>query len=141
MKNYYPLIFNQPSYKLPHFPLFLQRKSSLCIRPHLKIFILTKGGGRGANYGFIYRNKYPPIHFIFTTHPAFAIFPQGYFIMTPPPPLPPTPSLWKFRKIPPTYLISWCGNFVERQFPHSFGRFARNSSETVPFHKNYTPGD
>ena len=30
------------------------------------------------------------------------------------------------------HLISWCGNFVER---HSFGRFARNCAETVPFRK------
>ena len=119
MKNYYPLIFNQPSYKLPHFPLFLQRKSSLCIRPHLKIFILTKGGGRGANYGFIYRNKYPPIHFIFTTHPAFAIFPQGHFIMTPPPP-PAHPQFMKIQKNTtylPNFLVwKFCGKAVSAQF-------------------------
>ena len=30
------------------------------------------------------------------------------------------------RKMPWFHLISWCGNFVERQFPHNFARFARN---------------
>ena len=31
--------------------------------------------------------------------------------------------------------------FCERQFLHSFGRFAQNYVETVPFHKISTPGD
>ena len=45
------------------------------------------GQGRFANYGFIYRNKSPPLHVFFTPSPnfkgTFAIFPQGYFIITP----------------------------------------------------------
>ena len=28
------------------------------------------------------------------------------------------------------YLISWCWNYVETQFPHRFGRIAWNSAET-----------
>ena len=35
--------------------------------------------------------------------------------------------VWKF-----------CG---KAQFPHSFGRFARNYAETVPFHEISTPGN
>ena len=34
-----------------------------------------------------------------------------------------------FHKIPEFHLISWFRNFVD-----SFGRFARNYAETVPFH-------
>ena len=36
----------------------------------------------------------------------------------------------------PNFLV-W--NFVERQFPHSFVRFAQNYAETVPFHNIATP--
>ena len=38
-------------------------------------------------------------------------------------------------KIPKFHLIYWCRNFVERQFPQTFGRIAQNTAETVPFHK------
>ena len=38
-------------------------------------------------------------------------------------------------KIPKFHLIYWCRNFMERQFPQSFGRIAQNTAETVPFHK------
>ena len=35
--------------------------------------------------------------------------------------------------ISPNFLVwKFCG---KSQFPHSFGRFARNYAETVPFHK------
>ena len=30
------------------------------------------------------------------------------------------------RKIAYFHQVFWCGNFEERQFPHSFGRFAQN---------------
>ena len=41
--------------------------------------------------------------------------------------------------ISPNFLM-W--KFCEKkQFPHSFGRFARNSAETVPFLKISTPGN
>ena len=33
------------------------------------------------------------------------------------------------------HLIYWCWNVVELQFPRSSGQFARNSSETVRYHK------
>ena len=33
------------------------------------------------------------------------------------------------------HLISWSGKFVERQFPQSYGQFARNSAKTVLFYK------
>ena len=33
------------------------------------------------------------------------------------------------------HLISWSGKFVERQFPQSYGQFARNSAQTVLFYK------
>ena len=41
-----------------------------------------------ASYGYIYRNKYLPLHFIFTPPilKILLLFPQGYFIMNPPPP-------------------------------------------------------
>ena len=40
-----------------------------------------------ASYGYIYRNKYLPLHFIFTPPilKILLLFPQGYFIMNPPP--------------------------------------------------------
>ena len=44
-----------------------------------------------------------------------------------------SPSL---RKIPTFHLMSWSCNFVERC---SFSRCARNSTETVSFHKISTP--
>ena len=41
--------------------------------------------------------------------------------------------------ISPNFLVwKFCGKV---QFPHSFGQFARNHAETVPFHKIYTPGN
>ena len=77
----------------------------------MKIFIptfVTDGGegGRGANYGFINRNKYPPLLFIFAAPSppprnftgTFAIFPQDYFIMT-------SPVYENLEKYPPTLLI------------------------------------
>ena len=40
--------------------------------------------------------------------------------------------------ISPSFLVwKFC---VKVQFPHSFGRLARNSAETVPLHKISTPG-
>ena len=45
------------------------------------------------------------------------------------------------RKISNLRVISWCGNFVERQFPQSFGRFTRNFTETLLFYKFSTPGN
>ena len=48
----------------------------------------------------------------------------------------------RLRKIQHFYLIFWCGKFYGKvQFPQSFGRFARNYAETVPFHKFSTPGN
>ena len=41
------------------------------------------------------------------------------------------------RKIPNFHLTSWCGKFVET---YSFGRFTRNSAETVRFNKISTLG-
>ena len=38
------------------------------------------------------------------------------------------------QKIPEFHLISCCGKV---QFPHSFGRIARNYEETVPFPQNF----
>ena len=35
---------------------------------------------------------------------------------------------------------TFCGIYNKIQFPHSFGRFARNCAETVPFHKISTAG-
>ena len=76
----------------------------------MKIFIstfVTAGGEgrRGANYGFINGNKYPPLPFPFAAPPphphfkgTFAIFPQGYFIMT-------SPVYENLEKYPPTLLI------------------------------------
>ena len=40
------------------------------------------------------------------------------------------------RKIPKFHLMSWCGNFAER---HSFRRVLGESTETVSFHKIFTP--
>ena len=41
--------------------------------------------------------------------------------------------------ISPDFLMwKFCG---EAQFPHSFGRFAQNYTETVPFRKIFTPGN
>ena len=41
--------------------------------------------------------------------------------------------------ISPNFLVwKFCG---KAQFLHSFGRFARNYAETVPFHKISTPGN
>ena len=41
--------------------------------------------------------------------------------------------------IPPDFLVwKFCG---KEQFPHSFGRFARNYAETVPLHKISIPGN
>ena len=40
--------------------------------------------------------------------------------------------VWQsLRQITQFHLISWCGNFAERQFPQSFGRIARTSAKTV----------
>ena len=49
-----------------------------------------------ASYGYIYRNKYLPLHFIFTPPilKILLLFPKGYFIMNVPP-----PHFIKFRKI------------------------------------------
>ena len=44
-------------------------------------------------------------------------------------------SLCKISKF---HLISWCRN---AQFSQSFGRIAQNSTETLRFHKNSTPGN
>ena len=68
------------------------------MRPHLKIFIPRFIKEGGENYGFIYRKNilppfYPPPPPNFKG--TFAIFPPGYFIITPP------SNLWKLRKIPP----------------------------------------
>ena len=39
--------------------------------------------------------------------------------------------------ISPNFLVwKFCG---KAQFPHSFGRIARNYAETVPFHKIFKP--
>ena len=39
----------------------------------------------------------------------------------------------------PNFLVwKFCG---KAEFPHSFGQFARNYAETVPFHKISTPGN
>ena len=41
--------------------------------------------------------------------------------------------------ISPDFLVSkFCG---KAQFPHCFGRIARNYAETVPFHKIFKPGN
>ena len=41
--------------------------------------------------------------------------------------------------ISPDFLVwKFCG---KAQFPHSFGRFAQNYAETVPFRKIFTPGN
>ena len=41
--------------------------------------------------------------------------------------------------ITPNFIVwKFCG---KAQFPHSFGRFARNYAETMPFHKISTPGN
>ena len=41
--------------------------------------------------------------------------------------------------ISPNFLVwKFCG---KSQFPHSFGRFARNYGRTVPFHKIPIPGN
>ena len=41
--------------------------------------------------------------------------------------------------ISPNFLVwKFCG---KAQFPHSFGRFARNYAETVTFYKISTPGN
>ena len=41
--------------------------------------------------------------------------------------------------ISPDFLVcKFCG---KEQFPHSFGRIARNYAETVPFRKISTPGN
>ena len=91
-------IFSTPPINSPPLPIFTKKISSPSpIRSHLKTIIpsLLRKGGRGggvcANYGFIYRNKCPPLHFIFTAPPplpphfngTFAISRQSYFIMTP----------------------------------------------------------
>ena len=53
-----------------------------------------------------------------------------------------TNSWHSLRKIPQFYLISWCETFGEKsQFPHSFGRIARNYAETVNFSKISIPGN
>ena len=40
--------------------------------------------------------------------------------------------------ISPNFLVwKFCG---KAQFPHNFGRFARNHAETAPFHIICTPG-
>ena len=82
MEKHYPSYFKStpPPYKLTL--LFLPKKFILPpIKSHLKIFIpplLRVGGGgggewEGANYGFRYRNKYPPLHFIFTPPPILRV--------------------------------------------------------------------
>ena len=53
-------------------------------------------------------------------------------------------SQWCWRNFseqlfPKFHLISWWGNFLETQFPQSFGPTVRNFAETVHFHKISTP--
>ena len=49
----------------------------------------------------------------------------------------PMTNIAKNIVISPNFLVwKFCG---KEQFPHSFGRFARNYTETVPFHKISTP--
>ena len=91
MKKRYPPVLNQLSYKLPPPPLFLQKKNSFPpIRAHLKIFIppLLSGGGGGVVQTmdlYIETNIHPSILFSPLPHfkGTFAIFPQGFFMMTP----------------------------------------------------------
>ena len=62
-----------------------------------------------ASYGYIYRNKYLPLHFIFTPPilKILLLFPKGYFIMNLPPP-PPPPILLNLEKYgPPAYSTSY----------------------------------
>ena len=40
--------------------------------------------------------------------------------------------------LPNILVLKFCG---EAQFPHSFGRFARNYAETMPFRKISIPGN
>ena len=47
--------------------------------------------------------------------------------------------LQKNTEISPNFLVwKFCG---KAQFSHSFGQFAQNYAETVPFHKISTPGN
>ena len=49
------------------------------------------------------------------------------------------PYTAKIAVILPNFLVwKFCG---KAEFPHSFGPFARNYAETVPFHKFSTPGN
>ena len=49
------------------------------------------------------------------------------------------PNTAKNNVISPDFLAwKFCG---KARFPHSFGRFARNYAETLPFRKIFTPGN
>ena len=50
-------------------------------------------------------------------------------------------TLCNQRKTQKCHLIYWCRNFVKMQFLQSFGRFPRNFTKTVSFHKNSMPGN
>ena len=88
-KNIIPPILNQPLYKLP-LPYFFKKVSFPPIRPYLKIPPFLRGVcvwvcvcvcvcvcvlcvcvcvGGDTNSGFIYRNIYPPLHFILILSP------------------------------------------------------------------------
>ena len=73
MKKHYPLYFKSIS------PPYFYKKSFISLtRSHFKIFIPLLRGD--ANYGFIYRNKYPSLHFIFTPpsfHPILRVLLQS----------------------------------------------------------------
>ena len=116
MKKHYPPYFESTPlpfplpYKLTH-PYFYKKKihSPPCKvsfenlypppPPPPHFILLPQRQGGDANYGFIYRNKYPHLHFIFTPlhfKGTFAIIPQVCFILTP-------PVYENLEKYPPAY--------------------------------------
>ena len=68
-KHYLPYFKSSPPINSPQPPYFYKNNFISPYKVSFENFhpLLRKMGG--ANYGFIYRNKYPPVHFIFTFPP------------------------------------------------------------------------
>ena len=111
MKNHYlPYFKSSPPINSPQPPYFYKNNFIPPYKFSYENFhppLLRRMGG-GTNYGFIYRNKYPPVHFIFTSPSpisrALLQFSPKVILLWPPPPnlekYPPPPSF-----IPPPTTI------------------------------------
>ena len=90
MKKSYPPVLNQPSYKLPPPPILTKKEFILPYKgsfENLHPTLLSGGGGGVVQIMDLYieTNIHPSILFSPLPHfkGTFAIFPQGFFMMTP----------------------------------------------------------